>query len=275
VIRFFWPLFTAFVLSLIAIFRTDGFSPSLIEANLEFKEASPLNPDIKEVLSQPFYYLGKGRQSFVFQSGDGQFVLKFYNQKYLRMPWYSFLVYEKEFAKRSRRRHFYENSYEIAFKELGEEILYLHRGFSQDLPKIVLKDRASRCLAIDLNEVPFVLQRKGEPFYPVLQAIYKKDGTQGVCKEIDQFLASISLRISKNIADADCDVEHNWGYVGSRLFHLDPGRLFYDSKLKEPARLDREWHNSTHDLHQWLKANYPEAALYLQSELIKMKTQSQ
>lgn len=271
--HFFLPLFTALILSWIAIERTDGFSPSVIETALESKVTPPLSPEVGEILSQPFYYFGKGRQSFVFESEDGQFVLKFFNQKYLRMPWYSFLVYEKEYAKRSRRRHFYENSYEIAFKELGEEILYLHRTASQNLPKITLKDRASRHLTIDLNQVPFVLQRKGEPLYPVLQAIYANEGMDGLFREIDRFLAAIELRISKNIADADCDVEHNWGYLGGNLFHLDPGRLFYDSRLKEPVRLDKEWHNATHDLHQWLQIHYPEAALHIERGVREKKAE--
>jgi hypothetical protein len=262
--RFSIALLIAIALSWTALIRTDGFSPSIIEGPLLAK-TDVQSPN--ELFYQPFHYLGKGRQCFVFESQDGKAVIKFFNQKYLKMPWYSFLVEKKEKAKRSLRRHFYENSYEIAFKELGEEILYLHLGSTHDLPQVTLTDRASRTYHIDLNRVPFVLQKKGEPIYSGLEAIYEKEGLSGLCREIDVFLAAVSKRIAKNIADADTDVANNWGYVEGRLFHLDPGRLFYDEKLQEPERLRQEWNNATRGLHKWLKVHYPEADAYLERYL--------
>lgn len=262
--RLFLTLLIACALSWTAIVRTDGFSPSIIEGTLLAKSESKPDGWLNEIFSQPFHYLGKGRQCFVFESQDRQTVLKFFNQKYLQMPWYSFLVEKRELAKRSLRRHFYENSYEIAFKELGEEILFLHLGLSDDLPKVRITDRASRSYQIDLNRVPFVLQKKGEPIYAGLEMVFEKDGLPGLYREIDAFIGLVSKRIAKNIADADSDVEHNWGYVDGRLFHLDPGRLFYDEKLQEPDRLSQEWHNGTYGLHKWLKRHYPEADAYLE-----------
>ncbi len=266
--RVFFTLLVAIALSWTAIIRTDGFSPSIIVGPLLVKSESSADSRVYEIFSQPFHYLGKGRQCFVFESQDGQTVLKFFNQNYLKMPWYSFLVQKREQAKRSLRRHFYENSYEIAYRELGEEILFLHLGSANDLPKITITDRASRSYQIDLNKVPFVLQKKGEPIYEGLKAVYEKEGLSGLYREIETFLGLVSKRIAKNIADADSDVEHNWGYVDGRLFHLDPGRLFYDAKLQEPGRLSQEWHNATYGLHKWLKAHYPEADAYLERCLI-------
>lgn len=256
----------AIVLSWTAIVRTDGFSLSTIEGPLFAKAALPCTFELSEIFSQPFHYFSRGRQCFVFESEDGRTVLKFFNQKYLQMPWYSFLL-KGEKAKRSLRSHFYENSYEIAFHELGEEILYLHLGFSKDLPEITLTNRASRRFRIDLNRVPFVLQKKGEPICSRFDSIYEREGFQGLYGEIDHFLEAISKRISKNIADADHDVKHNWGYVEGRLFHLDPGRLYYEPSLQEPERLNKEWQTATRDLHKWLKIYYPEAAAYLEERL--------
>lgn len=261
-IRFFFVLLVAASLSWTALIRTDGFSPTVIQGPLIGQEMATYPTDFPKT----FRYLGKGRQCFVFESSDGQTVLKFFNQKYLQMPWYSFLFKEKEGAKRALRRHFYENSYEIAFKEFGEEILCLHLNPSEGLPQVTLVDRASRQFSIDLNLVPFVWQRKGEPICEALEKIYQKKGIEGLCREIDQFLAVISQRIAKNIADADTDVKHNWGYIDGRLFHLDPGRLYYDSKLQEPERLKQEWNNGTRGLYKWLKKHYPEAAHYLETQ---------
>src|SRR5579872_1148087 len=125
-----WALriFVALALSWTAIERTDGFSLSLIEGPLPLKEMDRIDWDpvsIEQALSQPFHYLGKGRQSFVFASEDGKWVLKFFNQKYFQDPWYVKFEWpffskqrEHELSKRARRREFYLNSYRIAAREL-------------------------------------------------------------------------------------------------------------------------------------------------------------
>lgn len=260
-------LFLAFSFFYTAHLCTDGFSQRFIQGPLTSEKAILASNQIKQALSQPFHYLGKGRQCFVFESLDGQYVLKFFNQKYLQMPWYSFLFQEKEKRKRDKRRVFYETSYEIAFFELGEEILYLHMSPSQDLPKTEIQDKAYRKFCIDLNTVPFVLQRKGEPFYEHLEKVYSQEGDEGLLREIDTFLGQIALRISKKIADADADIEHNWGYVDGKIFHLDPGRLYLDPSLGEKERQLGEWRNATHRFQKWLRKTHPEAAHYLQKKL--------
>lgn len=262
-----WILTTivAIGLSSIAYVRTDGFSPSQIQATLVSKGSLP-SAETTALLSQSFHYLGKGRQCFVFESQDQKYVLKFFNQKYLQTPWYGF---GENPEKRERRRHFYENSYRIAYSELGDQILYLHLAATVGLPTLHLKDKASRSFSLDLNQIPFVLQKKGIPFYSALEEIYIKEGREGLFREIDTFLAQIAFRISKNIADWDQDVEHNWGYVDGTLFHLDPGRLFYDESLKEEMREKTEWTRGTRKFHKWLSLNYPEAAEYLSKCLKK------
>jgi hypothetical protein len=246
--------------------RTDGFSPQIIEGPLSSHISTPVSSEVEQILSQSFYYLAKGRQSFVFQSECGKYVLKFFNQKYLKVPWYAFFI-EKEVSKRERRRIFYEKSYELAYRELGDEIVYLHLGPRAPLPTVRLVDKASREHVLDLTTLPFVLQKAGRCFEKSLPKIFEKEGVEGLCREIDTFLSMISLRIEKNIADADSDVVHNWGHVEGRVFHLDPGRLLYED-LSDPARQKMEWRRATHQLAQWLKARCPEAADYLQNQVI-------
>lgn len=260
-----WILTFFAVCSLIwvACVRTDGFSPSMIEGPLFTALDNPPSPEISEILSQPFHYLSKGRQTFVFESADGKYVLKFFNQKYLQLPWYTFFVEKKEKAKRALRRHFYENSYQIAFREMGDEIVYLHLGPSSRLPVVKVTDRAGRHHHLDVTHLPFVLQRKGILFYEALNEIYEKEGFLGLKREIDSFIAAIDRRISKKIADGDHDVEHNWGYVDGHIFHLDPGRLYYDPTLDEPCRVKQEWYRATHNFVKWLKKHHPDGADYL------------
>lgn len=262
--KLFFTLFLAALFIGITRIRTDGFSPTAIEGPLT-EQITPFSAEAKAALSQPYRYLGKGRQCFVFASEDQKYVVKFFNQRYLQVPWYAFLS-SQERAKRAQRQHFYEHSYEIAFRELGEEILYLHMGRADlPLPSLSLRDKANRTHHLDLNTFPFVLQKKGTPFYEGLEAVYAKEGLTGLCREIDAFAGAISLRIAKHIADADQDIEHNWGYIDGRIFHLDPGRLYYDPQLKEPERLSQEWRSATHKFHRWLQKTHPDAIPHLEA----------
>lgn len=255
--RCFLILGVAVCLSSIAYFRSDGLTPNKI-ASTTAEPSVEASLEAKKVLLQPFHYLGKGRQCFVFASQDDRYVLKFFNRTYFEMPWYAWAFGEKERFKREKRRLFFETSYPLAWKELGEEILYVHVGKSADLPFIQVVGPASFSFPINLNETAFVLQRKGEPFYVGLQEIYQKEGILGLKREINAFVSQIQLRIQKQIADDDSDVEHNWGYIDGKIVHLDPGRLYFDPSLGESQRKEREWNTATRHFFRWLAKSYPE-----------------
>jgi hypothetical protein len=255
-------LLIASFLSMLAYIRMDGFSLSAIQPLRLSGKAEAPSEEIRRILDQPFTYLAKGRQSFVFESEDGKYVLKLFNQKYLKYPWYGSLFRRKEKLKREIRRFYYENSYPIAHKELGEEIVYLHLGYSDALPEVMIEDRAKGEYLLNLNEFAFVLQKKGVPLYEALEAMAPKEALAG----IDAFLKAIALRIEKGIADADHDVEHNWGYCDGHIFHLDPGRLYYE-EMKDETRLQLEWDRATHNFYKWLKSKHPEWAPHFELRL--------
>lgn len=251
------PLCVAFVLSWIAIVRTD-FSYQKIAIPLTFEGQEPDSREVLRILDQPFHFLGNGRQSFVFESEDRMTVLKFFNKKYFEVPWYAF-AFPKERIKRGQREFFYLNSYKIAEKFLSHEtaMIYLHTEKTKGLPHVKLTDRASRSFDLNLNDIPFVLQRKGEPLYAALEAIYKREGPQGVLSVLDAFLGLIANRIRMGIGDTDHDVEHNFGYLEGKPFHIDPGRLYF-CDLSESERQTQEWWRATHSLRKWLERQYPD-----------------
>lgn len=249
----------AIVLSFTAYVRSDGFTLQKIHGPLTSSTISSPSSEVQKILSQPFHYLGKGRQCFVFESQDERYVVKFFNQNYFRMPWYGWLNHKKEKAKREMRRKFFETSYEIAEKEFGEEILYLHMGPSQGLKPIHLCDPRGRKIKMNLNTIPFLIQKKGKAFYEALESIFKREGIEGLFREIKTFKAQIANRISKQIADGDSDVEHNWGYADGHIFHLDPGRLYYDPDLTHSDRQKEEWDRATQSFIKWLNSHHPEA----------------
>lgn len=250
------PVIAAVVLSVVAHVRTD-FSIDSIKAPLQENGAAVSLP----ILNQTFTFLGSGRQSFAFIGEDGTTVLKFFNKKYFEMPWYCFALWnkEEEKKKRTRRAFFYAESYFVAEKFLQEQtgIMYLHLSKSEGLPIVRVIDRASREFEVDLNSVPFVVQRKCEPLYSALANIQKTQGNQALVSTLNDFLEMVDFRISKGIADSDHDVEHNFGFLEGKLVHLDPGRLFL-CDFSEKSRVSHEWWSATHSLRKWLVKEYPE-----------------
>lgn len=245
----------AVALSVLAHWRTS-FSPKVICAPLE-----NVSREIKWLYDQNFKFLGKGRQSFAFVSSDGKTVLKFFNKNYFQMPWYSsFLTNEEaEKKKRETRKKYFSEGYVIAEKYLPEQtgLLYVHYGSTKNLPKVCVQDQANRNFTIDLNHVPFILQRRGEPLFSSLEKIYENEGAFALFGAIDQFLSIIQLRISMGIGDGDHHIEHNYGMLDGKPFHLDPGRL-YKRDFSDKNALAHEWWVGTHELKKWLKTKHPE-----------------
>lgn len=259
-------LFALLLLAALYSFRTDFFSPASLSAPLLAEAASTPDAETEGALAQPYRYLGKGRQSFVFASEDGKWVIKFFNHKYYRLPFYAAWI-EKERMKREKRKRFYLESYRIAAEQFKEEtgIQYLHLGPSvKPLPTLSLTDRKGKTHCIDLNTFPFVLQKKAQSFYPALESMQIEKGIQ-------QFLLLLAKRIEKKIGDADHDVEHNFGILEGRVIHLDPGRLYFEEHLLEPQQLKHEWWSATHRFRIWLQKKHPESVTFFDDALKTMQ----
>ena len=78
---------------------TDDFRIANMTYELPYNtdwEIEPLTHSEKEnlhsILSQPFYYIGKGAQSYAFMSEDKKHVIKFFKFKHLRPNWFEKLV---------------------------------------------------------------------------------------------------------------------------------------------------------------------------------------
>ncbi len=235
---------------------SDFFSIHSISGQLLGEPAGFLSEEATQALSQPYHYLGKGKQAFAFESKDGKWVVKFFNHKYFKLPFWAVLLPEEK-IKREKRRQFYELSYGIAAKSFHEEtgIVYLHQGKSPStLPQLLAADNLGRTHRIDLNNTPFVLQRKAYPFYPALKAMTPEE----LDARIDQFLFLIATRIDRKIGDIDHNVEDNFGVLDGKVVHFDPGRLYYDEALWEKEKLQHEWWSATHQFRKWLMKNAPD-----------------
>jgi hypothetical protein len=134
-------------------------------------------------------------------------------------------------------------------------LLAVHQGSSSILyPKVEVINKASRSFFIDLNAIPFVLQRKGTGS---LMKPFLTDPSK-LPSFFDAFLSFHAKRIRCRIADGDRDIKRNYAWIGDSFLYIDPARFFYEEKLTHPECLRREWWKATHRVRRWLSQNAPD-----------------
>lgn len=272
------------LLSFLALYRTDWFTLSKTSSLWENRpEWNPqktfvMNDEYRSILSQPFYYLGKGRQSFVFESKDKKYVLKLFNHyryHYPRLleefPLPAFLRQirkEKIFKKRAKLAYYF-GSYRLAFDKLKEEsalvIVHLNQT-NKVFPVVTIHNRCLHPFLVSLDEVAFVLQRKATAIYPKMQNLLEKG--EGV-KGIDAFLDTVFARVEKNISDGDIAIGINYGFLDDRVVCFDVGRLYENKNLQNKECFLQEVLRSTRQMGQWLSAHYPQEKKYFHREIKK------
>lgn len=245
--------------------RTDGFSLKAIGAKQEEK-----------TFTETFHYLGRGRQSFVFQSQDKKTVIKFFNHSFLKIPWYADFLpkkYKRKVLKKwAHRNSLTIQSYRIAGEYLDEGIVAFHGEEKENsFPFVRLIDRAGRQFTVDLNQIPFAIQKMGEPFYACLLELQKARDFAKIEDLIVQFAGSIARRMEKGISNIDHKVEDNWGVCEGKLFQIDLGKVRFDTRLKSEEKILKEWDRSTHRFRSWLKLHIPESAAVLDEAVERRK----
>ncbi len=224
------------------ISQTDGFTLQKIHPTSTMSvAAAPLSPELRAALAQPFIYLGRGAQCFVFASHDGKLVLKFLHMSHIETPtWLRLLPLpafwelwrQEKGARKERKRHKDFFSYTLAYEKLREEtgLVYLHLGTSTTLKQTVhLVDKLGIQHTVDLDKVPFLVQKKA-------QALTQKRPDAHLLKEL---VALLKKRQALGIADKDPDLMTNFGVIDGKPVQIDVGRF----RVREKALTQEEEKN--------------------------------
>lgn len=198
------------------------------------RSCSFVNPEadetVKQILSQPFSYLGRGAQCYAFEAQDGQFVIKIFHENREIFPFYA---WKKQFRKKSPRpKHSLRGSdFEactIAYEKAQEEtaLLYIHLLASDNkLPSLQARDPIGRPVKLPLDHCVFVLQKKLEPFR---SSLIKASLDGNLSPYLSSFFSLIESRTAKGIRNADPRLEPNFGFLHERAIELDFGRYILD-----------------------------------------------
>lgn len=265
---------------------TGGFTESNIKSDFSFQpqwETRPLfaqeKLEIDKALDQPYTYLGKGCQSYVFASEDGKYVIKFFKyQRYRLQGWLTYfpplpaVVKYREYKteKKWGKLNGFVTSWKTAFENLKEEtgLLFVHLNKTSHLQRhVVLYDKIGLRHEVSLDEMEFCIQRKADMLCDTLLD-YKARGEQDKGEQlIHQLLSMILSEYGRGLADNDHALMQNTGVAEGKAVHIDVGQFVFNDAVKEPAVFHQELFTKTYKFKIWLKEHYPELAHYLEEEL--------
>lgn len=288
--RFLIPLFSLFFLVNVAVihYLKEGFWGFEIQHELPSVQETFVPPQ-EEPFNQPYYYIGKGCQSYVFESLDKKYVLKFFKKKHLSDPIFlkkmSFIPFLKPYisekcARRVFRRSELSNSLVIAEKYLKAQgalvSIYLPMNFPFQKKAIVF-DRIGWQHTIDLNNTPFILQKKAVPLASYLRNLAENHENEKVVSLID----SIKELLQSCVASGVVDVDRAYAFVQNTAYLTDEKRVILMdvgkfSKISELTKFEPEEYISKRllILQEWTRQKLPSLFPYLECKnFTKIKIQ--
>jgi hypothetical protein len=242
-------LFTTAMLSLPAAAKrlTQGFRVSKME--LAFPSHAewdvPLSREVLSILDQPFIYIDKGSQSYVFESRDGNYVVKFFRFDNPEIDLKVLTVF---------------NACKIAYSQLREEtgLIYIHLNQTVgELPILHCKDAIGRKYRLPLDRYRFAIQKKAMPFRLTLESA--RHDPVLMQKRMDQFIDLLLSRTEKGVFNTDPTLSRNFGFLADRAIEVDFGNyrpISDHDRLTEVLRY-------TERLRRWLSTEAPEWVAYL------------
>lgn len=251
----------------------DGFNIERTRFALPLvaKEEEDIPLEVRSALLQPFFYLSRGHQCYAFESKDGNYVLKLPRVDRYRLPFwlrscrFSFLDRQREEISfdRQKRFHFLMNSFQIAFNEMRKEtaLLYLHfHNSSSFRQSLALVDRIGRAYRLDLDRIPFLLQRKKALMMPLLeQSLQNRDRAEAE-KILDAFLRIVAIRAKKGIFNKDPSFLRNFGFEEGEGMQIDVGSFYRDPSQDQEVSFAPSFRQTTQHVQEWLFSIDPEVA---------------
>lgn len=237
--------------------QTGSFTVARISSELPFHPEwvveNENEAEVQKILAQPYRFLGKGAQSFVFASEDGKWVIKFFRHQHLQKNG----KLAKDFG-----------SYKLAYEKLRNEtgLLYLHLNKTNHLHQTLdLIDNLGIHYPIRLDQYEFLVQKRAMPAYPALQQWINEGKIEEAKEALTALVRLLAARSEKGIHDKDPDLNTNFGFIGTTPIQFDIGRF----KMRQNPPDSTELVRITDNLHQWLMQREPILDEHLKRELEK------
>lgn len=252
-----------------------GFHPSKVTSfltpilewnlpNLENKE------EISKILSQHFYYLDKGSQSYVFISHDEKHILKLLKQHKLKPNKFISYLFHSKISKKKEKFIDALESCKTAFLEFKEEtgLIYLHLNNEKDLNCwVTCFDKDNHPHLISLDHTVFMLQKKADILSSSIDTLMA-EGKENEAKTILSSLITTLKHFSeKGVYDNDAKLKRNFGVIDkTKVIQIDVGTFHID-----PAKKIDICEHFDNSFKIWLETTYPSLSEHLTAELRLIK----
>lgn len=260
---------------------TDGFAIRNITSEVSYDprwNTRPLNKsqweEVWKALGQPYHYLGKGCQSYVFESEDHQYVLKFIKYQRFRnhfwVDWMGHLPLVDKYVreKNRKKRKKLENiltGWCIAYDELKTEtgVVYVHLNKTDDwLGTLQITDKMGIQHEIPLDEMEFMVQRKARMLTDTIHEMMENEQIDDVKNLLSRLLKTILLEFERGISDNDQALMQNTGVLNGMPIHIDLGQFVRRKDVQNPQLMKQQLFNRTYLFNVWLNEHYPEMGDY-------------
>lgn len=265
---------------------TGGFSISNITSNFPYDKrwetralSSREAEEVDGILAQRFTYLGKGCQSYVFLSEDGQHVLKFFKyQRFKIQPWLEWFAFipvveqyrQQNIEKKQVKLERFFRSWKLAFEELQPEtgFVFVHLNKTSHLKgTLVIYDKMGFEHRLDPNQYEFLVQRKAQMLCPYIDELMAEGKSVEAKQLLDRVIALIITEYQRGFADNDHALMQNTGVLDGQPIHIDVGQFVKEERAKDPEVYMQDLFSKTYRFRKWLSRNYPELASYLETQL--------
>lgn len=262
---------------------TDGFSVTNITSDFTYQPQWAVRPltvtekeEANKALSQPYRYLAKGCQSYVFLSEDGQYVIKFFKyQRFRLQPWMTYIpgidnYRHDKLEKKWHKLNLFVTSWKIAFDNLKDEsgLVVVHLNKTKDWNKqLTIYDKLGIQHQLNLDEMEFCVQKRATPLEVVLMEYKNTHQDEMAQTLLTRLLRMIIFEYQRGIGDNDHALLQNTGVIDQEPIHLDIGQFILSEKYKEPKFYHQELYTKTYRMRLWLKEHYPELETFLNKQL--------
>lgn len=268
---------------------TDGFTTGNIRSDLPYNHAWAIaskkgeeKEKLDAILSQSFQYIGKGCQSYVFLSADGNYVLKFVKyQRFTPQAWLDIFeavpvintIRLQKIEKKQKKLDMLFTSWKTAYENLSTEtgLVYVHLNKTKEFGKsLLIFDKMGFKHQINLDETEFLVQKKAAMLCPSIDAYMKENHEQKAVALIDNLLALILFEYARGLADNDHALMQNTGVLEGKPIHIDVGQFVKNEEVKKSEVSKQELYSKTFKFRKWLEKRYPSLASHLEKRLIEV-----
>ncbi len=235
------------------------------------------------VTQQQLNWLGRGAQAYAFETGDGKFVVKFFQigrikeddvEKGFIGELFSKESKEKRKQRLEHRREIFSSS-KMCYEELPEEtgIIYVHLNRTEDKIKgIKLVDRYGQSHRIRGDDACFVVQKKAKYLIQTISAHMDNGEFEAACARIDQIINLLYSVARKGFTDGDDALirNNNIGFAEDKAIYIDTGHITRAPNINVRERMKYEFDVRLKPLENWLNVMYPKLAQYYSQKQIEV-----